>query len=119
MFDTRRAALAAAAVVALVALAGCGAFTSGGETTLLLVNNDETSHDVTIEVVDGDDVVFEEQQSVEPDTDNEFGTLSETGEYTVLVTVDDRTTRLSYEFTEGDDTVSIGIDNDGNVFVSA
>jgi len=116
MVDTRRAALVAAAVVALAALAGCGAFTSESQTNLLLVNNDNTGHDVTVEVVDDGDVVFEEQQSVGPETDNEFGTVEVSGEHTVRVTVDGETTERTHEF--GDErTLSIGVQNDGSVIV--
>jgi hypothetical protein len=117
MVDTRRAAFVAAIAVALVALAGCGAFTSGAETNLLLVNNDDATHDVTVEVVDdGDAVVVEEQQSVEPETDNEFGSVGVNGAYTVRVTVDGETTERTHEFGDGG-TLSIGIQNDGTVIV--
>jgi len=116
MVDTRRAAVVAAAAVALVALAGCGAFTSGAETSLLLVNNDDAEHDVTVEVVDDGEVVFEEQQSVEPETDNEFGTLAVSGEHTVRVTVDGETTERTHEFGDGG-TLSLGVQNDGSVIV--
>jgi len=115
---------ALAAVVALVAASGCSALGLGGSsgTTILLVNDDNEAHDsVTVEVVDGEDgeELFSAEASPDAETDVELGTVSETGEYTLLVTVDGRTARMSYEFTEGDDTVSIGIDNDGNVFVGA
>jgi hypothetical protein len=116
MVDTRRAALVAAAVVALVALAGCGAFTSGTETTLLLVNNDDASHDVTVEVVDDGDVVFEEQQSVDAETDSEFGVVGASGVRTVRVTVDGETTERTHEFGDGG-TLSVGVQNDGSVVV--
>ena len=114
-----------AAVVALVAASGCSALGLGGSsgTTILLVNDDDEAHeDVTVEVVDGDaedgEQLFRADASPDAETDVELGSLSETGEYTLLVTVDDRTSRMTYEFVEGDDTVSIGIDDDGNVFVS-
>jgi len=116
MVDTRRAALVAAAVVALAALAGCGAFASSPETDLLFVNNDETNHDVTVAVVDDGDVVFEEQQSVEPETDNEFGTVQVSGEYTIRVTVDGEVTERTHEFGDGG-TLSLGVQNDGSVIV--
>lgn len=117
MASTRRAALAAAAVVALAALAGWGAFTSGPQTGLLLVNNDDDAvHDVTAEVLDDGSVVFEEQQTVEPDTDTEFGTVGASGERTVRVTVDGETTERTHEFGDGA-TLSVGVQNDGSVVV--
>lgn len=114
---TRIRQVAVVAVVGLlVATAGCGMLGGGSQSNLLLVNNDETSHDVAVEIVDGDDTVYTAETSVDGETDTELSSFGESGEYTVLVTVDERETQLSYDF-ESDGTVSIGIDNDGNVFM--
>jgi len=116
MADTRRAAVLAVAAVALVALAGCGAFTGAPETNLLLVNDDDTGHDVTVEVLDDGDVVLEDRQSVEPETNTQFGTVEVSGERTVRVTVDGETTEHPHEFGDGG-TLSIGVQNDASVVV--
>lgn len=107
---------AVALVGLLVATAGCSMLGGGSQSNLLLVNDDDTSHDVAVEIVDGDETVYTEETSVDGETDTELSSFDESGEYTLYVTVDGRETQLTYEFS-GDDTVSIGIDNDGNVFM--
>jgi hypothetical protein len=104
----------------LVAAAGCSALGLGGgsQTNLLLVNNDNEAHDeVTVEIMADGDQQFSATASPSAESNVELGSFGGTGEYTLLVTVDGRETRLSYEFASDDDTVSIGIDNQGNVFV--
>lgn len=108
-----------ALVGVLVATAGCSALGLGSSTTtnLLLVNNDETSHDVTVEVLNDGDSVYSENVTVNAETDEELPAFEGSGEYTVAVTVDGETTERAYEFSSDDDTVSIGIDNDATVTV--
>ncbi|GAA0261948.1 hypothetical protein [Halobacterium noricense] len=107
-----------ALVGVLVATAGCSAlgFGSSATTNVLLVNNDETSHDVTVEVLNDGDSVYSEDVTVDAETDEELPAFEGSGEYVVAVTVDGETTEQTYEFT-GDDTVSIGIANDATVTV--
>ncbi|MFB6072795.1 MAG: hypothetical protein ABEJ88_07490 [Halobacterium sp.] len=114
---TRRRQLALVALVGLlVVTAGCSALGGGSKTTLLLANDDDTSHDVTVEITKDGSQVYRDSANVGAETDAELASFSKSGEYTVLVTVDGRTTRLSYEFESGG-TVSIGVGNDGNVFM--
>ncbi|MGB9965793.1 hypothetical protein [Halobacterium sp. CBA1126] len=103
----------------LVATAGCSALGLGSSATtnLLLVNNDETSHDVTVEVLHDGDSVYSEDATVDAETDEELPAFEGSGEHTVAVTVDGETSEQVYEFTGDDDAVSIGIDNDATVTV--
>lgn len=113
---TRQVAVAALLGL-LVATAGCGMLNSGSQSNLLLVNNDDAGHDVNVEIVDGDETVYTADTTIDGETDVELSSFDKTGEYTVLVTVDGRETRLTYEFTSDDSTTSIGISNEGNVFI--
>ena len=103
----------------LIATAGCSAlgFGSSATTDILLVNNDETSHNVTVEVLNDGDSVYSEDVTVNAETDEELPAFEGNGEYTVAVTVDGETTEQVYDFTNDDDTVSIGIANDATVSV--
>ncbi|MCG1003125.1 MULTISPECIES: hypothetical protein [Halobacterium] len=110
--------VAVALVAVLAATAGCSAVFGGPSTTnVLVVNNDETSHEVTVEVLNDGDAVYTEASTVDAETDAELPAFEGSGEYTVAVTVDGETTEQSYEFTSDDDTVSVGIDNDATVTV--
>ena len=111
--------LLVAVVGALVATAGCGAlgFGSSATTTLPVVNDDETSHDVTVEVLNDGAAVYSENATVDAETDAELPAFEGSGTYTVAVTVDGETTEQSYEFTGDDDTVSVGVGNDATVTV--
>ncbi|MXR19329.1 hypothetical protein [Halobacterium bonnevillei] len=117
MPSRRRQVVLAVLVAALVAAAGCSGILGSTETELLLVNNDEQSHDVTVEVLDDGDVVYSEQETVDENTNNDFPTFEGSGEYTVAVTVDGATTESVHEFSEDPETLSIGVQNDASVII--
>ena len=101
----------------LVAVAGCSAFGGGSTTNVLLVNNDGTAHNVTVEITEGGEEIYSAETAVDAETDAELSAFEQTGEYTVTVTVDGNATEKTYTFEDGDDTVSIGIANDASVTV--
>ncbi|AHG05286.1 hypothetical protein HALDL1_10470 [Halobacterium sp. DL1] len=112
----RQVALAALLAV-LVASAGCSAFGGGATTNLLLVNNDETQHDVTVEIVQDGEAQYTSEKTLPAEAQADLLTFEGSGEYTVAVTVDGTTTEQTHEFSSDDDTLSIGVQNDGSVIV--
>jgi hypothetical protein len=108
------------ALAVLVATAGCSGLLGSSETELLLVNNvDGADHDVTVEIEQDGNTVFSDEVAVNGEQNVELGSFEGTGEHTVVVTVDGTATESSYTFSEGDGTVSIGIQNDGSVVVGS
>lgn len=115
--DRRRRLVVLAVVGALVATAGCTGFLGSATTNVLVVNNDENSHDVTVEIRSDGDVVYSDDVSAAANSNSELDTFEGSGEYTVAVTVAGETTQDDYEFTEGEDTLSIGVQNDASVVI--
>jgi len=113
---SRRVVLAAV-VALLVAGAGCSAFGGGSTTNVLLVNNDDAEHAVTVEIVQDGEAQYSTEKHLPGETQADLSTFEGTGEYTVAVTVDGNTTERTYEFSGDDETVSIGVQNDGSVIV--
>jgi hypothetical protein len=114
---SRRRLVVLAFVGALVATAGCTGFLSSATTDVVLVNNDEASHEVTVAVLNDGAVVYSEGVTADANSNSELETFEGSGEYTVAVTVDGETTEQVHEFTEGEDTLSIGVQNDQNVVI--
>lgn len=106
-----------AVVGALVATAGCTGFLGSTTTDLMVVNNDENSHGVTVEIRSDGDVVYSDDVTAAGNSNSELDTFEGSGEYTVVVTVDGETTQDDYEFTESEDTLSIGVQNGGSVII--
>ena len=117
MNSRTRQVVLAALVALLVAGAGCSALNGGTTTNLLLVNNDNTDHDVTVEISQDGDQKYSTEKSLPAESQADLSTFEGSGEYTVAVTVDGNTTERTYEFSSDDETVSIGVDNDAVVTV--
>lgn len=101
----------------IVVTAGCNGILASTETELLLVNNDEQSHETTVEILQDGDVVYSENVSATANTNTDLPTFEGSGEYTVTVTVDGTTTEATHEFTDDEQTLSVGIQNDESVII--
>lgn len=88
---------------------------------VLVVNQDNTNHAVIVEIADESGVVYSDGRVIDAETDHRMAQFNQTGEYEVRVTVDGTTTitRHTFESTgKSQQTVNIGIDNQGTVTVS-
>ncbi|WP_256289508.1 hypothetical protein [Halobellus inordinatus] len=83
-----------------------------------LVNQDETSHGVVVEITSGEELVYSAGRTLDAESDTQLDTFTENGEYQVAVTVDGDTTVETYTFPSDDSATTIGIDNDGQVTIS-
>ncbi|WP_232702016.1 hypothetical protein [Halobacterium wangiae] len=101
----------------LVASAGCNAFDDGPATNLLLVNNDDQRHDVRVEVLQDGETQYTSEKTLPAESQADLSSFEGSGEYTVAVTVDGTTTGRTHEFGSDDETLSIGVQNDGSVIV--
>ncbi|MDQ2056330.1 hypothetical protein [Halobellus sp. H-GB7] len=116
---TRKLALSLL-VGALVLTAGCSAFQNSSSPTdrMQLVNQDETSHGVVVEITSGEELVYSAGRTLDAESDTQLDAFTENGEYQVAVTVDGNTTVKTYTFPSDDSATTIGIDNDGQVTIS-
>lgn len=112
-----RQVVGVALVGLLVASSGCSAFNGGTTTNLLLVNNDDTEHDIAVEIVQDGEAQYSAEKSLPAESQADLSTFEGSGEYIVAVTVDGDTTERTYEFSSDDDTLSIGVQNDASVIV--
>lgn len=116
---TRKIALSL--LVGLLAIsAGCSAFqnSSTPTDTVHLVNQDDTSHAVVIEIHHSGELVYSAGRTLDAESDIQLDSFSRNGEYQVAVTVDGNTTMKTYTFPSDDSATTIGIDNDGKVTIS-
>lgn len=109
-------------VSALVLTAGCGALQSADDTTstLKLVNQDSVEHSVVVQIAprsDSNTIDYSDGRIVSGESDVDLAAFDGTGEYRVTVSIDGETTVLIHTFESGDEIVSIGIDNDGEVSI--
>lgn len=104
----------------LVISAGCSALqnSSSPADTVYLVNQDDISHAVVVEITHGEELVYSAGRTLEAESDTQLKSFSENGEYQVAVTVDGNTTVKTYTFPSDDSATTIGIDNDGQVTIS-
>lgn len=116
---TRKIALSLLVGV-LVVTAGCSAFqnSSSPTDTMQLVNQDDTSHAVVVEITSGEELVYSAGRTLDAESDTLLDAFGENGEYQVAVTVDGNTTVKTYTFPSDDSATTIGIDNDGQVTIS-
>lgn len=104
----------------LVATAGCSAFQSSSTPTdtMQLVNQDDVSHAVVVEITRGEELVYSAGRTLEAESSTQLDAFEENGEYEVAVTVDGNTTVTTYTFPSDESATTIGIDNDGQVTIS-
>jgi biopolymer transport protein ExbD len=104
----------------LVATAGCSALqnSSTPTDTMRLVNQDDVSHAVVVEITSGGELVYSAGRTLDTESDTQLDAFGENGEYQVAVTVDGNTTVKTYTFPSDDSATTIGIDNDGQVTIS-
>ncbi|NIC00990.1 hypothetical protein [Halobacterium sp. R2-5] len=107
-------------VALLVVSAGCSAFqnSSTPTDTVRLVNQDDTSHAVVVEISQGEELVYSAGRTLDAESGTQLESFGENGEYQVAVTVDGNTTVRTYTFPSDDSATTIGIDNDGQVTIS-
>ena len=117
MTSRTRQVVLVALVGLLVAGAGCSALSGETTTNLLLVNNDDAQHDITVEIAQDGETEYSTEKTLPAESQADLSTFEGSGEYTVAVTVDGNTTERTYEFSSGDETVSIGVQNDASVIV--
>lgn len=109
-------------MTAFVLTAGCGALGTVEDTssTLKLVNQDSVEHSVVVQISPRSEVntvEYTDGRILEGESDVDLATFDGSGEYRVTVSVDGETTVLLHTFKPGDDIISIGIDNDGEVSI--
>jgi len=106
-------------VCTLAISAGCSVIATNGDspTSLAITNQDNTGHAVVVEIADGERLAYSEGRIMEGESSTEIDAFNETGKYHVRVAVDGSTTTKTFTF-EGDDPLTIGIDNSGNVTLS-
>lgn len=102
--------------------AGCiGASVNDDSTrNILLVNQDDTSHAVVVEISDDSGVVYSDGRTVDAESDLNMAQFNRTGEYEVKVTVDGDSTTIHHTFQFDDRPIqitNIGIDNEAAVTV--
>jgi len=119
--STRKIALSLFVCI-IILTAGCSGIqgTESSSTTLIVVNQDDVDHAVVVEIgtlTDDPDPDYTAGRTLDGESDVELEPFEGTGEYEVAVTVDGKTTVLTHTFAPDDDTVSIGIDNQGNVTI--
>lgn len=83
-----------------------------------LVNQDDTSHAVVVEITRGEELVYSAGRTLDAESDTQLDAFSKNGEYQVAVTVDGNTTVKTNTFPSDDSATTIGIDNDGQVTIS-
>ena len=113
--------LALSLLVGLLTIsAGCSALQSSNTPSdkLVLVNQDNTSHAVVVEISHGEKLVHSEGRTLEAESSTQLESFTQNGEYQVSVAVDGQTTVKTYTFPNDDSATTIGIENDGNVTIS-
>lgn len=99
--------------------AGCSVIQGAEDPSnrLVLANQDNTNHAVLVEITEGEEVVYSAGRTTEGESDTELEPFDQTGEYEVTVTVDGNSTVMTYNFTNGESTTTIGIDNEESVTI--
>ncbi|QDX41289.1 hypothetical protein [Salarchaeum sp. JOR-1] len=104
----------------LVVAAGCSAVptSSTPSDTLQLVNQDDTSHAVVVEISQGERLVYSAGRTLDAESAVQLDPFSKNGEYQITVAVDGHTTTKTHTFPSDNSATTIGIDNGGNVTLS-